>query len=581
MNQILINATHKEEVRVAVVKNKQLTELDIESNLNQKNKGNIYKGRISRVEESLEAVFVNYGKDRQGFLSFKEISSQYYPNGNNKEKLKISDIVKEGQEVIVQIEKEERGNKGAALTTYISLVGTYMIYMPTKKDSVNISKQVHANYRKNLQIIAKELNIPENTCIILRTMASGKSKEEIQWEVDYLSVLWKSIIKASQDSKAPFLIYKESNIVIRSIRDYLRTDIDSVIIDDLNMFKQTKEFISFVLPHYLHKIKFFNIDEKSLFNHMGIENQINNVFKREVSLKSGGTIVFDTAEALTAIDINSAKANKGINIEDTAYSTNIEASKEIAKQLQLRDVGGLIVIDFIDMNVEEHKKNVVNAMQKAVEKDRARTHIGVISNFGLLEMSRQRIRSSISEAINRTCDKCSGSGAMQTVPGLALQILRQLENNCNASNSTVEVIIKSTVEVITYLLNEKRNYILRLEDKHKVKIILLPHAHKQFPYYDIKKKTVSSKPEHKSYQGISRSELPDILTKKHIADIPAIDIYHPNKPLPTNNNKESIIKKIINNLFNKKPNKTKFNKTKPINNNRRKPNPKRNKKIAV
>ncbi len=562
MNQILINATHREEVRVAVVKNKQLTELDIESSLNHKNKGNIYKGKVSRIEESLEAAFVNYGKDRQGFLPLKEISNQYYPNGNNKEKLKISKLIKEGQEVVVQIEKEERGNKGAALTTYISLVGTYMIYMPAKKDSVNISKQVRASYRKNLQQIAKELNIPENTCIILRTMASGKSKEEIQWEIDYLSVLWESIVKTSKDSKAPFLIYKDSNIVIRSIRDYLRTDIDSVIIDELNMFKQTKEFISFVLPHYLHKIKFFDIDEKSLFNHIGIENQVTNVFEREISLKSGGTIVFDTTEALTAIDINSARANKGVDIEDTAYKTNIEASKEIANQLQLRDAGGLIVIDFIDMNVEEHQKNVISVLQKAVEKDRARTHIGTISSFGLLEMSRQRIRSSISEAINKTCDKCNGSGTIQTIPGLALQILRQLENNCNASNSTIEVIIKSTVEVITYLLNEKRHYITNLEIKHKVKITLLPHAHKQFPYYDIKKKTMPSKPEYKSYQGISRNELlPDILVKKHITDVPAIDIYHPSKPLPINN-KESAIKTLINKLFNKKPKKINKIKTK-------------------
>ena len=555
MNQILINATHKEEIRIAVVKNKELLKLGIEGSSNQKNKGNIYKGKVSRVEESLEAVFVDYGKDRQGFLPLKEISSSYYPKESGKGKLKISEILKENQEVTVQVEKEERGNKGVALTTFISLVGTYMIFIPNKGSGVNISRQVRANDRKDLQDVVKELNLPENTNIILRTIASGKTKEEIQWEIDYLKDLWRSILKTSENTQAPLLIYKEGNIVIRSIRDYLRSDIDSVIIDDLEIFKKTKEFMTVVLPHYLHKIKFFDNSEKSLFNYIGVENQVNNVFRAEISLSSGGTIVFDNTEALTAIDINSARANKGSDIEDTAYSTNIEAAKEIANQLQLRDVGGLIVIDFIDMGIEEHKTNVIDALKKAVDKDRARIHIGNISNFGLLEMSRQRIHGSVSEAVNKVCDKCYGSGVIPTIPSLALQILRNLENNCNSSISTTEFVIKSTVEVITYLLNEKRHYITELEIKHNIKITLLPHGYKQFPYYDIKKKLSESKVGHKSYQGISRVEiLPDLLVKKPIIDIPAIHIYHPSTPMPVR--KKSFFMESIKKLFstNKKNN---------------------------
>ena len=570
MNQILINAAHEEEIRVAVVKNKTLVDLDIESNLNQKNKGNIYLGKISRIEESLEAAFVDYGKERQGFLPLKELCPFYYPDNKKQEKLSISTLLKEGQKIIVQVEKEERSNKGAALTTFINLVGTYMIFMPTKDNGVNISRQVRSSDRKELQDIVKKLDIADDIGIILRTIASGKSQEELQWEIDHLTGLWRSILKTSE-KEAPFLIYQEGNIVIRSIRDYLRADIDSVIIDDLKIFQQVKEFVTFMLPHYLHKIKFFDISERSLFNHMGIEIQVNNVFKREVSLTSGGTIVFDATEALTAVDINSARANKGTNIEETAYNTNLEAAKEIANQLQLRDMGGLVVIDFIDMNSSEHKKSVEKALEKAVEKDRARTHIGKISSFCLLEMSRQRIRSSISEAIHKTCDKCNGSGVTATVPGLAVQILRQLENNCNAAAKGInEVIIRSTVEVITYLLNEKRHHIVALELKHKVRIILLPHGYKTFPYYDIKKKTIDSTESlQKSYQNVSKRELlPDILIKKSISDVPEISVYRPETPIPIR--KISLFKRLINALFGQKKKQKKYSSSYRRQNNRNK-----------
>lgn len=560
MNHILINATHEEEIRVAVVKNKTLVDLDIESNLNQKNKDNIYLGKVSRIEESLEASFINYGKNRQGFLPLKEICKLYYPQNQKQDKLKISDILKEGQEIIVQIEKEERGNKGAALSTFISLVGTYMIFMPTKSNGINISRQVRASDRKDLQEITKKLDIVDDSSIILRTIASGKSQEELQWEIDYLKSLWQSILKSAKNP-APFLIYQESNIVIRSIRDYLRADIDNVIIDDKKIFNQVKEFVTFMLPHYLHKIKFFDTSEKPLFAHMGIEAQVNNVFSREVSLASGGTIVFDTTEALTAIDINSARSNKGVDIKETAYNTNLEAAAEIANQLRLRDSGGLIVIDFIDMNVAEHQEAVKKSLEKAAGKDRARTHIGSISSFGLLEMSRQRIRSSISEAIHKTCDKCSGRGITATVPGLAIQILRQLENSCNATHNTTEVTIRSTVEVITYLLNEKRHYIAQLELKHQVRIVLLPHGYKTFPYYDIKKKISRSDVPRRSYQSISKKELlPDILTQKPITDIPKIDVFLPETPFPKNNdNKISVLTQIKKIFFDKKKKKQKKN----------------------
>ncbi len=550
MNQILINATHEEEVRVAVVKNKILIDLDIESALNQKNKGNIYLGKISRIEESLEAVFVNYGKERQGFLPLKEVSKYLYPKNRTQDKPKISEIFKQGQEIIVQIEKDERGNKGAALTTFVNLVGTYMIFMPTKNNGVNISKQLRQSDRKKLQNVSTKVNIPENSSVILRTIAAGKSQEELQWEVDYLKNLWNSILNTVK-KPAPFLIFQEGNIVIRSIRDYLRTDIDSVIIDDEQIFNQAREFITFVLPHYLHKIKFFEDSEKSLFNYMGIETQVQNVFQREIALNSGGVLVFDATEALTAIDINSARANKGADIEETAYSTNLEAAKEIAKQLQLRDTGGLIVIDFIDMNNAEHRSSVKKTLEKAIETDKARTHVGEISSFGLLEMSRQRIRSTISEAIHQTCDKCNGHGITATVPGLAVQILRDLENNCNATKKTTDVIIRSSIEVITYLLNEKRHYITQLELKHQVRITLLPHGYKNFPYYDIKKKIANNKISQKSYQSISKKELlPNILTQKPSSEIPEINIFHPEKPIPTK--KKSQLLLWFNSIFSNK-----------------------------
>ncbi|WXT99993.1 MAG: Ribonuclease E [Catillopecten margaritatus gill symbiont] len=529
MNQILINATHSEEIRVAIVKNKKLTDLNIETSLNQKNKGNIYKGKISRVEQSLEAAFVDYGKERQGFLPFKEVTKALRENIEFKgEKLTISDVLKEGQEIIVQVEKEERGNKGAALSTYINLAGAYMILTPNNTKSHGISRQITSLDRSALKEIINKITMPKDSGLIIRTAGAGKSLEELQWEVDYLSELWSSINTAAENRKAPFLIYQESDIVIRTLRDYLREGTDSVIIDDLATFQNAKEFVSFVLPHYLDRVKQFDASEHSLFSHIGIEAQVKSVFNREVSLKSGATIVFDPTEALTAIDINSARATKGSDIEETAYNANLEAAKEIAIQLQLRDIGGLVVIDFIDMTLEEHRRSIEKAMEKATGSDRARIQIGTISRFGLLEMSRQRLMSSVTESVEKTCSACDGRGTTPTVPSLALNILRQLEDGCNASNQTRRLTIQSSVDVITYLLNEKRSDITRLESKHGIEITLLPNPYMQFPNFNINKQKGDKKSHHKSYQGISKPQ--NTLADNGLSEdreTPAINSNHP------------------------------------------------------
>ncbi|SMN12126.1 Ribonuclease E [uncultured Candidatus Thioglobus sp.] len=534
MNHILINATHKEEVRVAIVKNKKLTDLNIETSLNQKHKGNIYKGKISRVEQSLEAAFVDYGKERQGFLPFKEVSEVLRASATPKgDKLTISDVLKEGQEIIVQVEKEERGNKGAALSAYVNLAGAYMIMTPNNAKSNGISRQITSSDRQELKQIIDKINMPEGFGMIVRTAGSGKSLEELQWEVDYLTELWSSINTAAESRSAPFLIYQESDIVIRTLRDYLREDTDSVIIDDLATFQNAKEFISFVLPYYLDRIKQFDPSEHSLFNHMGIESQIKNIFNREVSLKSGATIVFDPTEALTAIDINSARATKGVDIEETAYNTNLEAAKEIATQLQLRDIGGLVVIDFIDMTSNEHRKAIEKAMEKATNSDRARIQIGEISSFGLLEMSRQRLMASVTESVEKICPACDGRGTTPTIPSLALSILRQLEDGCNASNQTQRLTIQSSVDVVTYLLNEKREDIGRLENKHKVKITLLPNPYIQFPNFSINKQQGEKKSQHKSYQGISKPQ--HNLAENglsEVKEVAAVNIDHPQTRIP-------------------------------------------------
>ena len=534
MNHILINATHKEEIRVAIVRNQKLTDLNIETSLNRKTKGNIYKAKISRVEQSLEAAFVDYGKEKHGFLPFKEVSPFFAEGVKPKgDKLTISDVLKEGQEIIIQVEKEERGNKGAALSTYINLAGAYMILTPNNPKSSGISRQINASDRQDLKNLLPSLNVPKHSGLIIRTEGAGRGVSELQWEVDHLTQLWKSIKTATKNQDGPFLIYQESDITIRALRDYLREDTDSVIIDDLETYQKARDFTNFVMPHYLDKIKFFDVTDHSLFAHMSVESQVKNVFNREVALRSGATIVFDATEALTAIDINSARATKGTSIEDTAYKANLDAAEEIALQLQLRDIGGLIVIDFIDMASDANRTAIEKLMEKATANDRARVQIGNISRFGLLELSRQRLMNSVAESTGKTCSVCSGSGTNPTIPSLSLRIIRQLEDNLNSNKNSGDITIQSSVEVITYLLNEKRQNIIEMEEKHSIKITLLPNQYMHFPHFTVNKQKGDKRSHHKSFQGVSKpQENPNIINYIDKPDIPAISTNQPSTKMP-------------------------------------------------
>lgn len=523
MNHILINAKHEEEIRIGVIKDKNLINLNIETSLNRKTKGNIYYGKISRVEQSLEAAFVNYGKEKQGFLPFKEVSDYLKKNikKDGDTPLKISDILKEGQEIIVQIEKEERGNKGASLTTNINIAGMYMIFNPVSNKTTGISRQISGKERTSLREVVDALKIPSNTGVIIRTAGSGKSTEELQWEVDYLNSLWGAIKNACKQNPAPVLVYQESNIIVRTIRDYLREYTENIVIDNKQFFNQAYEFVRMVVPHHLNKIKFFDDAQHSLFEHYSVEKQARNIFQREVALNNGATIVFDPTEALTAIDINSARSNKGANIEDTAYNANISAAKEIAKQLQLRDIGGLVVIDFIDMSDAEHRASVVSTLKKATANDKARIQIGDISSFGLLEMSRQRVASSVIESVEKTCTTCNGRGTMPTVPNLALDILRKITKSCGTKTALYKITVQSSVDVITYLLNEKRHEVQELEEKYSVKITLLPNTYMQFPNWTITYKNHSDKTTKKSPKSYERINKPqNTLAENGLNDIP-------------------------------------------------------------
>jgi ribonuclease E len=531
MNYVLINSKHKEETRIGIVKDENLINLNIESSLNYKTKGNIYLGKISRIEGSLEAAFVNYGREKQGFLPFKEVSEYLKKRAHNpeSENLSINDVLQEGQEVIVQIEKEERGNKGAALTTNINIAGMYMIFNPNSDKVSGISRQIAGKDRAELKTTIKQLNVPKNAGIIIRTAGSGKSAKELQWEVDYLNNLWKAIVGATKANSAPTLIYQESNIIVRTIRDYLRDYTDSLILDNKDDFNQAYEFVRMVVPHYLDKVKFFDDSHHSLFEHFGIEKQTKDIFKREVQLSSGATIVFDTTEALTAIDINSARSNKGANIEDTAYNSNLSAAKEIAKQLQLRDIGGLVVIDFIDMADEDHRNAIVNAMKQHTAGDKARIQIGDISSFGLLEMSRQRLMSSVIESVERVCPTCSGRGTAPSVPSFALDVLRKIIKVCNNKKTVKQITVQSSVDVITYLLNEKRSDINCLEDTYKVKVVLLPNSYMQFGDVNFSYKNNVDNSKHKSYTKIKKPQT--TLVDNGLLNIPESAII--NSTMPT------------------------------------------------
>ncbi|WP_421852154.1 ribonuclease E [Marinomonas sp.] len=486
MIRMLINATQQEELRVALVDGQRLYDLDIESGSREQKKSNIYKGRITRIEPSLEAAFVDFGADRHGFLPLKEISKTYFSKKSNHDgRINIKDVLSEGQEVIVQVDKEERGNKGAALTTFVSLAGRYLVLMPNNPRAGGISRRIDGDDRSHLKEAMSGLNTPENGGLIVRTAGVGRSTEELQWDLDYLDTLWSSITKAASEKPAPFLIYQESNIVIRAIRDYLREDIGEVLIDEKSAYQDAINFVMQVMPHFKSRIKMYT-DSTPLFNRFQIETQIETAFQREVRLPSGGSIVIDPTEALVSIDINSARATKGGDIEETALQTNVEAADEIARQLRLRDIGGLVVIDFIDMTPVRNQKEVETRMKNALEADRARVQLGRISRFGLLEMSRQRLRPSLGETSGIVCPRCNGQGFIRDVESLALSVLRLIEEECSKER-TAQIRAVLPVSVATFLLNEKRTNIAKIEKRNNVHIILVPNPHMETPHFEVER----------------------------------------------------------------------------------------------
>jgi ribonuclease E len=482
---MLINATHPEELRVALVDGQRLFDLDIESSSREQKKANIYKGRITRVEPSLEAAFVDFGAERHGFLPLKEISKEYFKKspGQIEGKINIKDVVAEGQEVIIQVDKEERGNKGAALTTFISLAGRYLVLMPNNPRAGGISRRIEGEERAQLKEAMNDVQVPKSMGIIVRTAGIGRTTEELQWDLDYLVQFWEAISQAAGERKAPFLIHQESNVIIRAVRDYLRQDIGEVLIDAGTVYEDVLNFVRAVMPSFENKIKLYK-DEIPLFSRYQIEGQIETAFQREVKLPSGGSIVIDPTEALVSIDINSSRATKGHDIEETALQTNLEAAEEIARQLRLRDMGGLIVIDFIDMTPAKHQREVEQKMREALEIDRARVQVGKISRFGLLEMSRQRLRPSLGETRSEVCPRCEGQGTIRGIESLALSIMRLIyEESSKEKTGQVRAVVP--VAVATFLLNEKRKQLADIEARQEVEVVVVPAPHMETPHFEI------------------------------------------------------------------------------------------------
>ena len=483
MKRMLINATHSEELRVALVDGQRMFDLDIESGAREQKKANIYRGRITRVEPSLEAAFVDYGSERHGFLPLKEISREYFKDQSQSSRSSIRELVKEGQEIVVQVDKEERGNKGAALTTFISLAGRYLVLMPNNPRAGGISRRIEGEERSQLRDVMNQLTVPAESGVIVRTAGIGRSAEDIQWDLDYLQQLWDSITVASDKHPAPFLIYQESNVIIRAMRDYLRPDIGEVLIDEPKVYQDVLTFVQQVMPSYENKIKLYD-QETPLFNRFQIESQIETAFQREVTLPSGGAIVIDPTEALVSIDINSARATKGSDIEETALNTNLEAAEEIARQLRLRDMGGLVVIDFIDMGPMRNQRAVENKLRDSLKLDRARVQVGRISRFGLMEMSRQRLRPSLGETSGIVCPRCSGQGSIRDVASLALSIIRLINEEASKDRSA-EIRVVLPVNMATYLLNEKRAEILEVEKTAGVRIVIIPNPQMDTPHFEV------------------------------------------------------------------------------------------------
>jgi ribonuclease E len=486
MKKMLINATQPEELRVALVDGQRLYDLDIENRTRTQKKANIYKGKITRVEPSLEAAFVDFGAERHGFLPLKEIAPEYQTKkGKGADHSKIKDLVKEGTEIIIQVDKEERGNKGAAITSYISLAGRYMVLMPNNPKAGGISRRIEGDDRTELRDAINQLQIPDGMGVIVRTAGVGRSAEELQWDLNYLLQLWEAITTASANLRAPTLLFQESNVIVRAVRDYLRDDIDQVLIDSPQAYQEASDFVGLVMPQYKERIKRYE-DPIPMFNRFQIEAQIETAFQREVRLPSGGSIVIDPTEALVSIDINSAKATRGGDIEETALQTNLEAADEIARQLRLRDMGGLVVIDFIDMLAAKNQRAVENRMRDALTIDRARVQVGKISRFGLLEMSRQRLRPSLGETSAIVCPRCTGQGIIRDTKSLALSILRLVEEEA-IKDRTAEVRAQVPLDVAAYLLNEKRLALATVESNARVRVLVIPNPNMETPHFHVQR----------------------------------------------------------------------------------------------
>ncbi|MFU8830802.1 MAG: Rne/Rng family ribonuclease, partial [Wenzhouxiangella sp.] len=502
MKRMLINATQPEEVRVAIADGQFLLDLDIEVPAQEQKKSNIYKGRITRVEPSLDACFVEFGSERHGFLSLKEISREYFTEEGKKQldsgnRVEIKDAVKAGQEVIIQVDKEERGTKGAALTTYISLAGRYLVLMPNNPRAGGVSRQISRDDRKDLLDTLKKIEVPDGMGLIVRTAGVEREQEELQWDLDYLLQLWTAINTAAQTRSAPFLIYQESNLIIRALRDYLREDIGEILIDDDKVFEDAREFMQQVMPHNLRKLKAYQ-DPIPLFSRYQIESQIESAFAREVRLPSGGAVVIDHTEALLSIDINSARSTKGADIEETALQTNLESADEIARQLRIRDLGGLIVIDFIDMMSKDAQRQVENRLRDAMRMDKARVQIGRISRFGLLEMSRQRLRPSLGESSYITCPRCEGHGSIRSIESLALSILRLAEEEA-MKDHTSRVIVQAPIAVANFLLNEKRTSMAEIQERNKLPVTVVANSNLETPRFEVQRLRSSEAVDEPSY----------------------------------------------------------------------------------
>ncbi|MCZ6880753.1 MAG: Rne/Rng family ribonuclease [Gammaproteobacteria bacterium] len=541
MKRMLINATQQEELRMAMVDGQKLFDLDIEVPSREQKKANIYKGKITRIEPSLEAAFVEYGAERHGFLPLKEISREYFvkePEPGSR--INIKDVLREGQEIVVQIEKIERGTKGAALTSFISLAGRFIVLMPNNPRAGGVSRRITGEDRDLVRDSLRELDVDPGMGVIVRTAGVGRGDEELKWDLDYLMRVWEEIKRAAVERPSPFLIYQESNAVIRALRDHLSDEIGEILIDDEETFDEAKQFIERVMPNNLGQLKHYDDKSVPLFTRFQIESQIQSAFSHKVILPSGGSVVIDHTEALISIDINSARATKGGDIEATAFNTNLEAADEIARQFRLRDIGGLIVIDFIDMSQNRHQREVEQRLREAVKQDRARVQIGRISRFGLLEMSRQRLRPSLGESTQIVCPRCSGSGTIRDVDSLSLAILRLLGEETRKEHTT-KVIAQVPVSIGTYLLNEKREWVSKLEDRAGIKIIIVPNADMETPNFEIRRvrDDESGQPEYNelSYEMATVTEdnaTLDLITgEKALAAQPAVAGIVPDTKLPT------------------------------------------------